>query len=53
MDYNWVYARTYPDTSAAKFVCQQMGFKYDNLLDQGIDYLSRKIEEEIDKYVAT
>lgn len=53
MAYNWVYTRTYPDTIAAKSVCQQVGFEYDILLDQEVDYLSRKIEEEIDKYVTT
>ena len=52
MAYNWVYLRVYPDTSTAQYVCQQQGIKYSNLLDQEVDYLSRKIEEEINKYVA-
>lgn len=49
---SWVYMRIYPDTISARYVCQQQGFNYDNLLDQEVDYLSRKIEEEIDKYAA-
>lgn len=52
MAYSWVYMRVHPDTISARYVCQQQGFKYDNLLDQEVDYLSRKIEEEIGKYVA-
>lgn len=52
MAYSWVYMRVHPDTISARYVCQQQGFKYDNLLDQEVDYLSCKIEEEIGKYVA-
>ena len=52
MAYSWVYMRVHPDTVSARYVCQQQGFNYDNLLDQEVDYLSRKIEEEIDKYAA-
>ena len=51
MAYNWVYMRVNPDTVSARYVCQQQGFNYDNLLDQEVDYLSRQIEEEIGKYV--
>ena len=52
MAYNWVYMKFYPDTIFARYVCQQQGFSYDNLLDQEVDYLSRQIEEEIVKYAA-
>lgn len=52
MAYSWVYMRVYPDTISARYVCRQQGFNYDKLLDQEVDYLSRKIEEEIDKYAA-
>ena len=52
MAYSWVYMKVYPDTVSARYVCQQQGFNYDNLLDQEVDYLSRQIEEEIGKYVA-
>ena len=53
MAYNWIYMKVYPDTVSAQNVCQQQGFNYDNLLDQEVDYLSRQIEDEINKYVAT
>ena len=52
MAYNWVYMRVNPDTVSARYVCQQQGFCYDNLLDQEVDYLSRQIEEEVNKYAA-
>lgn len=52
MAYNWVYLKVYPDTISAQCVCQQQGFNYDNLLDQEVDYLSRQIEDEINKYLA-
>ena len=52
MAYNWVYMRVYPDTTSAQYVCQQQGFNYNNLLDQEVDYLSRQIEDEINKYLA-
>ena len=52
MAYRWVYLKVYPDTISAQYVCQQQGFNYDNLLDQEVDYLSRQIEDEINKYLA-
>ena len=52
MAYSWVYMRVHPDTISARYVCQQQGFKYDNLLDQEVDYLSRQIENEINKYMS-
>ena len=52
MAYNWVYLKVYPDTPTIQYVCQRQGFNYDNLLDQEVDYLSRQIEEEINKYAA-
>ena len=53
MAYDWVYMRVYPDTVAARYVCKQQGFSYDNLLDEEVDYLSRKIEEEIKRYATS
>ena len=53
MAYNWAYMKVHPDTISARYVCQQQGFNYDNLLDQEVDYLSHQIEDEINKYVAT
>ena len=51
--YDWVYMRIPPDTLSAKQVCNRLGFHYDQLLSEEIDYLERKTEEEISKYVAT
>ena len=48
--YDWVYLRVTPDTIAARFVCQQQGFNYDSLLDEEVDYLQLKVEEEIKRY---
>lgn len=50
MAYNWVCMRVQPDTFTAKYVCQKLGFKYDDLLDEEVDYLQAKIEEEIQRY---
>ena len=50
--YDWVYLRVTPDSIAARYVMRQMGFSYDSLLDQEVDYLAEKIKEEIDKYGA-
>lgn len=52
MAYNWVYMKVQPDAIAARYVCHRMGVNYDSLLSEEVDYLSRKIEEEINKYVA-
>ena len=51
--YDWVYMRVYPDTISARYVCNKLGFSYDQLLSEEIDYLERKTEEEISKYGAT
>lgn len=48
--YNWVYMRVTPDTIAARYVCQQLGFNYDSLLDEEVDYLKLRVEEEIRLY---
>ena len=53
MAYSWVYMRVYPDTPTAQCVCQKQGINYNELLDQEVDYLSRQIEEEINKYYGT
>ena len=52
--YNWVYLRINPnDMVTARYTCQRLGFKYDNLLDEEVDYLERKIEEAIRSYECT
>lgn len=48
--YNWVYMRVTPDTVAARYACQQLGFNYDSLLDEEVDYLAQRTEEEIKRY---
>lgn len=48
--YNWVYMRVTPDTVAARYVCQQLGFNYDSLFDEEVDYLKLRVEEEIRLY---
>ena len=48
--HNWVYLRVKPDTIAARYTCQQLGFNYDSLLDEEVDYLQLKVEEEIRLY---
>ena len=48
--YNWVYLRVTPDTVSAKYVCQQQGFNYNDLLDEEVDYLKTRVEEEIRRY---
>lgn len=48
--YNWVYMRVTPDTIAARYACQQLGFNYDSLLDEEVDYLKLRVEEEIRRY---
>lgn len=50
MAYNWVYMRIKPDTDSARQVCNQFGFNYDSLLNEEVDYLKTKIEEEIMLY---
>ena len=52
--YNWVYLRVNPnDMITVRYTCQKLGFKYDDLLDEEVDYLERKTKEEISKYGAT
>lgn len=48
--YNWAYMRVQPDTIAARYTCQQLGFNYDSLLSEEVDYLAQKTEEEIKRY---
>lgn len=48
--YNWVYMRVTPDTISARYACQQLGFNYDSLLDEEVDYLQTRVEEEIRRY---
>lgn len=52
--YNWVYLRINPnDMVTVHYTCQKLGFKYDDLLDEEVDYLERKIEEAIRNYECT
>ena len=52
--YNWVYLRVNPnDMTTVRYTCQKLGFKYDDLLDEEVDYLERKVEETIRKYECT
>lgn len=52
--YNWVYLRVNPnDMVTVRYTCQKLGFKYDNLLDEEVDYLERKTEEAIRNYECT
>lgn len=52
--YNWVYLRVNPnDMITVRYTCQKLGFEYDSLLDEEVDYLERKIEEAIRKYECT
>lgn len=50
--YNWVYLRVNPnDMVNVKYTCQKLGFNYNNLLDEEVDYLAAKTEEAISRYV--
>lgn len=52
--YNWVYLRINPnDMVTVRYTCQKFGFNYNNLLDEEVDYLERKIEEAIRNYECT
>ena len=49
--YDWVYKHIYPnDPIVYKMVCRQVGFDYDTLLNEEVDYLAMKVEEEIRAY---
>ena len=48
--YDWVHMLVKPDTVAAQYVCRQLGFNYDSLLDEEVDYLKLRVEEEIRLY---
>ena len=51
--FNWVYMRINPnDDIVVRYTCQRLGFKYDNLLSEEVDYLARKTEEAIRRYEA-
>ena len=52
--YNWVYLKINPnDMITVRYTCQKLGFKYDDLLDEEVEYLERKTEEAIGRYVCT
>ena len=52
--YNWVYLRVNPnDMVTVRYTCQKLGFRYDDLLDEEVNYLERKIEEAIRNYECT
>ena len=45
---NWVCEGINPnDPIEYRAVCESVGFNYDDLLDEEIDYLAMKVEEEI------
>ena len=51
---NWVFLGVDPnEMETVRYVCQNFGFKYDDLLDEEVDYLERKIEEAIRNYECT
>lgn len=53
LGYNWVYLRVNPnDMTTVRYTCQRLGINYDSLLNEEVDYLSRKTEEVIRKYGA-
>ena len=52
--YNWVYLRINPnDMVTVRYTCQKLGFEYDDLLDEEVNYLERKTEEAIRNYECT
>ena len=52
--YNWVYLRVNPnDMVTVRYTCQNLGFRYDDLLAEEVDYLERKTEEAIRNYECT
>lgn len=48
--YNWIHLQIIPNTEAAKNACKELGFDYNDLLDEEIDYLKEKIEKELNKH---
>ena len=49
--FNWVYMRLSPnDNTVVRNTCHRLGFDYDSLLNEEIDYLERKTEEAIRNY---
>lgn len=52
--YNWVYGRVNPnDPINYGKICNMVGFDYETLLSQEVDYLAARTEEEIKRYGAT
>ena len=52
--FNWVYMRINPnDDAVVRCTCRRLGFDYDNLLNEEIDYLTRKTKEAIRNYECT
>lgn len=46
--HNWVTAKIDPnDPFVYRQICKLNGFNYDSLLDEEVDYLQLKVEEEI------
>ena len=48
--YNWVYLRVSPDETAISYTCQKQGVNFYKLLFEEVDYLNRKVKEEIKRY---
>ena len=52
--YNWVFMRINPnDPVVYRSVCNQFGVQYDNLLNEEVDYLVARVEDEIKRYGAS
>ena len=49
--HNWVTAKIDPNNPFVyRQICNLNGFNYDSLLDEEVDYLQHKVEEEIRQY---
>lgn len=52
--FNWVYMRINPnDDTVVRCTCRRLGFDYDSLLNEEVDYLARKTKEAIRNYECT
>ena len=52
--YNWIYSGINPnDEGVVQQACQRFGFNFNILLSEEVDYLAKKVEEEIRLYGAT
>ena len=52
--YNWVYNGKNPNNiDVCKSVCNQIGFDFDSLTNEEVDYLAKQTERKIGEYYAT